>query len=74
MKLQKIGGIASLLNTIVILIMLLIILLVQPRLGLSGPNAWYDTAKVLDAMVAAPINFFIISWHLYVCVHVILTI
>lgn len=65
MKLQKIAGIASLLNTILIVIFLVILLLVFPRLGLVG--AWDDTAKVLDAMNTSPISFFTLSLGVIFC-------
>lgn len=61
MKLQKIGGFASIAHAILLVIFLVIQLLVFPRLGLLGPSDWFDPAKSFDAMNASPITFFIFA-------------
>jgi hypothetical protein len=58
MKLQKIGGVASVANAVVSAIFLVILVVVFPRLGLIGPNDWMDPAKNISAWAASPVAFF----------------
>ena len=67
MKMQKIGGIASIGATILVVILLVFIFIVFPRLGLVGPNDWSDPVKCLDAMSASPISFSIFSLVMILC-------
>jgi hypothetical protein len=59
MKLQKIGGFASIGHAILLVIFLVIQLLVFPHLGLVGLSDWSDPAKSFNAINASPITFFI---------------
>lgn len=59
MKLQKVGGVASICTAALLVIVLAIIFLVLPRLGIVGPGDWGDPAKSLDAWNASPITFLI---------------
>jgi hypothetical protein len=61
MKLQKVGGYASMLNAVLLVIVLVIMLVVFPRLGLTGLNDSLDPAKNLNAMNAAPAAFYILD-------------
>ena len=58
MKLQKIGGIASIANAVLTVIFLVILLVVFPRLGLFGPEDSMDPAKGIAAWAASPFTFF----------------
>jgi len=58
MKLQKIGGVASIANAVLTVIFLLIFLVVFPRLGLMGPEDSMDPAKGIPAWGASPFTFF----------------
>jgi hypothetical protein len=58
MKLQKIGGVASMANAVLTVIFLLIFLVVFPRLGLMGPQDSMDPAKGIPAWAASPFTFF----------------
>ncbi len=58
MKLQRTGGVASLANAVLVAIFLVIILVVFPRLGLTGPGDWMDVAKGAQAFAASPLTFF----------------
>jgi hypothetical protein len=61
MKLQKIGGFASIGHGILVVILLVIQLLVFRHLGLVGLSDWCDPAKSFYAMNASPITFFIFA-------------
>ena len=61
MKLQKIGGYASIVNAFLCAIGLVFLLLVFPRLGLVGPSDWIDPVKGIAASSASPITFFLFN-------------
>lgn len=58
MKLQKVGGVASIANAVLTVIFLVILLVVFPRLGLFGPDDSMDPAKGIPAWAASPFTFF----------------
>jgi hypothetical protein len=61
MKLQKIGGFASIVSAVVCAICLVFLLLVFPLLGLVGPSDWIDPVKEIAAGSASPITFFLFN-------------
>jgi hypothetical protein len=61
MKLQKVGGYASIGNAVLLVIVLVIMLVVFPRLGLTGLNDSLDPAKSFKAMNASPAAFYILD-------------
>jgi hypothetical protein len=61
MKLQKIGGYASIVNAFLCAIFLVFLLLVLPRLGLVGPSDWIDPVKGIAASIASHVTFFLLN-------------
>ena len=61
MKLQKIGGVASIGNACVAAMFLFIAAVVFPRLGLMAPQDWMDAAKAAQAATASPLTFFLLD-------------
>ena len=59
MKLQKIGGYASIVNGLLTLLLLMILILIFPRLGLVEPSDWIDPVKGINACIKSPATFFL---------------
>jgi hypothetical protein len=66
MKLQKIGGVGSIVHAFLCAISLVILLLVFPRLGLVGLSDLSDPVKGIAASNASPITFYISNLELVV--------
>jgi hypothetical protein len=62
MKLQNIGGVASLGFACLCAIFLVFHLLVFPRLGLVGPSDWIDPVKINAAWSTSPITFVLFNF------------
>jgi hypothetical protein len=62
MKLQKIGGVASLGFACLCVIYLVFHLVVFPRLGLVGPSDWIDPVKINAAWSTSPITFVLFNF------------
>ena len=58
MKLQKVGGVASIANGILSLGLVFIFSIVFPRLGIVGANDLLDPVKGIAAWTASPTAFF----------------
>jgi nitrate reductase NapE component len=61
MKLQKIGGYASLVQAFLSAFFLCVLIVVFPRLGLVGPSDYNDPLKGIAASSASPITFLLLS-------------
>lgn len=59
MKLQKIGGIASLGLSFFVVIIFATYIFMLPRLGLITPEDWHDPVKAFNAWSASPATFYI---------------
>ena len=62
MKLQKVGGYASLAIAFLFIVFLIIIFVVMPRLGLAGPGDFGDPAKWIAAVNASGLPFLLLSY------------
>jgi len=61
MKLQKVGGYASLGIAFLFIVFLVIIFFVMPRLGLAGPGDYEDPAKWIAAVNDSGLPFLLLS-------------
>jgi hypothetical protein len=57
MKLQRVGGVASMANAFLTAIFLIILTALFPHLGLVKPADWIDPVKGIPAWAASPITF-----------------
>jgi len=61
MNLQRVGGIASVVNTFLWAFFLFILIVLFPRIGLVDPNDWRDAAKGIAAWSASPVTFSLLN-------------
>lgn len=59
MKIEKIGGIASIVEVFLTVFFMVSIFILFPRLGLDSPSAFYDPVKNMAAWEASPITFYL---------------
>jgi len=59
MKLQKIGGVASIANAFLAAMWLVLIVVLFPRLGLAAPDDCMNPVKGIHAWAASPITFLV---------------
>lgn len=53
-SMQKVGGIAALLQALAFVALLVLILAVLPSLGIANPDDFFDPAKAIPAVTSAP--------------------
>ena len=61
MNLQRVGGIASVVNAFLWAFFLFILLVLFPRVGLVDPSVWRDAAKGIAAYSASPVTFSLLN-------------
>jgi hypothetical protein len=61
MNLQRVGGVASVVNAFLWAFFMFILIVLFPRIGLVDPNDWRDAAKGIAAWSASPVTFSLLN-------------